>query len=308
MKRLKIVENIPVVESKGEKKDEIVVYKPDKTLRLEVKLEYHTVWLTQAQIAELFGVTVPTINYHIKEIFATGELQAGATIRKILIVRKEGTRRVQRLVDFYNLDMIISVGYRVNSIRGVQFRQWATRVLTEHLLRGYTVNSRMNQLEDRVDRRLLEHGQRLDQLESKVEIIVKTSQPPVQGVFYDGQVFDAHVFAAKHILTAEKSILLIDNWVDIVTLELLAKKAKGVSVELVTTRKGNRLAASDIATFNAQYGGLSVLTTKNFHDRYLIIDDKIVYLFGASLKDLGRKCFCAMKIEGADVPKLKARI
>lgn len=308
MKRLKIVENIPVVESKGEKKDEIVVYQPDKTLRLEVKLEDETVWLTQAQIAELFGVTVPTINYHIKEIFATGELQAGATIRKILIVRKEGTRRVQRLVDFYNLDMIISVGYRVNSIRGVQFRQWATRVLTEHLLRGYTVNSRMNQLEDRVDRRLLEHGQRLDQLESKVEFFVKTSQPPVQGVFYDGQVFDAHVFAAKHILTAEKSILLIDNWVDIVTLELLAKKAKGVSVELVTTRKGNRLAASDIATFNAQYGGLSVLTTKNFHDRYLIIDDKIVYLFGASLKDLGRKCFCAMKIEGADVPKLKARI
>ena len=308
MKRLKIVGNIPVVESKGEKKDEIVVYQPDKTLRLEVKLEDETVWLTQAQIAELFGVTVPTINYHIKEIFATGELQAGATIRKILIVRKEGTRRVQRLVDFYNLDMIISVGYRVNSIRGVQFRQWATRVLTEHLLRGYTVNSRMNQLEDRVDRRLLEHGQRLDQLESKVEFFVKTSQPPVQGVFYDGQVFDAHVFAAKHILTAEKSILLIDNWVDIVTLELLAKKAKGVSVELVTTRKGNRLAASDIATFNAQYGGLSVLTTKNFHDRYLIIDDKIVYLFGASLKDLGRKCFCAMKIEGADVPKLKARI
>ena len=308
MKRLKIVENIPVVESKGEKKDEIVVYQPDKTLRLEVKLEDETVWLTQAQIAELFGVTVPTINYHIKEIFATGELQAGATIRKILIDRKEGTRRVQRLVDFYNLDMIISVGYRVNSIRGVQFRQWATRVLTEHLLRGYTVNSRMNQLEDRVDRRLLEHGQRLDQLESKVEFFVKTSQPPVQGVFYDGQVFDAHVFAAKHILTAEKSILLIDNWVDIVTLELLAKKAKGVSVELVTTRKGNRLAASDIATFNAQYGGLSVLTTKNFHDRYLIIDDKIVYLFGASLKDLGRKCFCAMKIEGADVPKLKARI
>ena len=273
-----------------------------------MKLEDETVWLTQAQIAELFGVTVPTINYHIKEIFATGELQAGATIRKILIVRKEGTRRVQRLVDFYNLDMIISVGYRVNSIRGVQFRQWATRVLTEHLLRGYTVNSRMNQLEDRVDRRLLEHGQRLDQRESKVEFFVKTSQPPVQGVFYDGQVFDAHVFAAKHILTAEKSILLIDNWVDIVTLELLAKKAKGVSVELVTTRKGNRLAASDMATFNAQYGGLSVLTTKNFHDRYLIIDDKIVYLFGASLKDLGRKCFCAMKIEGADVPKLKARI
>ena len=269
-------------------------------------LEDETVWLNQVQLSELFGVTVPTINYHIKEIFATGELHAGATIRKILIVRKEGARQVQRPIDFYNLDMIISVGYRVNSIRGVQFRQWATRVLTEHLLRGYTVNSRMNQLEDRVDRRLLEHGQRLEQLESKVDFFVQTSQPPVQGVFYNGQVFDAHVFAAKHILSAKKSILLIDNWVDIVTLELLSKKAKGVTVELVTTPRGNKLAPSDIATFNAQYGGLTVRTSKNFHDRYLFIDNKRVYLFGASLKDLGKKCFCAMKVEGADIAALKA--
>ena len=291
---------------KPERKNEIVVYQPDEVMRIDVRLEDQTVWLNQAQLSELFGVTVPTINYHIKEIFATGELQAGATIRKILIVRKEGARQVQRPVDFYNLDMIISVGYRVNSIRGVQFRQWATRVLTEHLLRGYTVNSRMNQLEDRVDRRLLEHGQRLEQLESKVDFFVQTSQPPVQGVFYNGQVFDAHVFAAKHILSAKKSILLIDNWVDIVTLELLSKKAKGVTVELVTTPRGNKLAPSDIATFNAQYGGLTVRTSKNFHDRYLFIDNKRVYLFGASLKDLGKKCFCAMKVEGADIAALKA--
>ena len=203
--------------------------------------------------------------------------------------------------------MIISVGYRVNSIRGVQFRQWATRVLTEHLLRGYTVNSRMNQLEDRVDRRLLEHGQRLDQLESKVEFFVKTSQPPVQGVFYDGQVFDAHVFAAKHILSAKKSILLIDSWVDVVTLELLAKKQKGVTVEIVASPRGNKLSPSDIATFNAQYGGLTVRTSTNFHDRFVIVDGKSLYLFGASLKDLGRKCFAFTKLDASEIPGLKAR-
>ena len=208
----------------------------------------------------------------------------------------------------YDLDAIISVGYRVNSIKGVQFRKWATNVLRDYLLKGFSFNARMNQLEDKMDRRLAKQDADIVDLKEKVDFFVQTSLPPVQGVFYNGQVFDAHVFAAKHILTAKKSILLIDNWVDIVTLELLSKKANGVSVELVTTRKGNRLAASDIATFNAQYGGLSVRTTKNFHDRYLIIDDKYVYLFGASLKDLGRKCFCAMKIEGADIVELKARI
>ena len=289
-------------------KNEIVVYQPNETLRLEVMLEDRTVWLNQAQLSDLFGVTVPTINYHVKEIFATGELQAGATIRKILIVRKEGKRRVQRPVDFYNLDMIISVGYRVNSIRGVQFRQWATRVLTDHLLRGYTVNSRLNQLEDRVDRRLLEHGRRLEKLESKVDFFVQTSQPPVRGVFYDGQVFDAHVFAAKHILTAKKSILLIDSWVDIVTLELLAKKANGVMVEIVSSPRGNKLKVSDVAAFNAQYGGLSVRMSKNFHDRFLIIDNKDLYLIGASLKDLGRKCFAFTKLDAGEIPGLKARI
>ena len=289
-------------------KNEIVVYQPNETLRLEVMLEDRTVWLNQAQLSDLFGVTVPTINYHVKEIFATGELQAGATIRKILIVRKEGKRRVQRPVDFYNLDMIISVGYRVNSIRGVQFRQWATRVLTDHLLRGYTVNSRLNQLEDRVDRRLLEHGRRLEKLESKVDFFVQTSQPPVQGVFYDGQVFDAHVFAAKHILTAKKSILLIDSWVDIVTLELLAKKANGVMVEIVSSPRGNKLKVSDVAAFNAQYGGLSVRMSENFHDRFLIIDNTELYLIGASLKDLGRKCFAFTKLDAGEIPGLKARI
>ena len=290
------------------KKNEIVVYQPDKTLRLEVKLEDETVWLTQSQMAELFGCTTRNVRLHLENIYACGELEAEATRKDFFLVRQEGSRRVSRCVTCYDLDAIISVGYRVNSIKGVQFRKWATNVLRDYLLKGFSVNARMNQLEDKMDRRLARQDADIVDLKEKVDFFVQTSLPPVQGVFYNGQVFDAHVFAAKHILTAKKSILLIDNWVDIVTLELLSKKASGVSVELVTTRKGNRLAASDIATFNAQYGGLSVRTTKNFHDRYLIIDDKCVYLFGASLKDLGRKCFCAMKVEGADVAELKARI
>ena len=297
-----------MVAPKGEKKNEIVVYQPDKTLRLEVKLEDETVWLTQSQMAELFGCTTRNVRLHLENIYACGELESEATRKDFFLVRQEGGRRVSRCVTCYDLDAIISVGYRVNSIKGVQFRKWATNVLRDYLLKGFSFNARMNQLEDKVDRRLAKHDADIIDLKEKVDFFVQTSQPPVQGVFYNGQVFDAHVFAAKHILTAKKSILLIDNWVDIVTLELLSKKAKGVSVELVTTRKGNRLAVSDIATFNAQYGGLGVRTTKNFHDRYLIIDDKYVYLFGASLKDLGRKCFCAMKIERADIVELKARI
>ena len=200
-------------------------------------------------MAELFGCTTRNVRLHLENIYACGELEAETTRKDIFLVRQEGSRRVSRCVTCYDLDAIISVGYRVNSIKGVQFRRWATNVLRDYLLKGFSVNARMNQLEDKMDRRLAKQ--------------------------------DA----------------------DIVDL-----KEKGVSVELVTTHKGNRLATSDIATFNAQYGGLMVRTTKNFHDRYLIIDDKCVYLFGASLKDLGWKCFCAMKVEGAEVAELKARI
>ena len=289
-----------------EKKNEIVVYQPNETLRLEVKLEDETVWLTQSQMGELFGCTTRNVRMHLENIYSSGELEESSTGKDFFLVRLEGKRRVSRRVTCYNLDAIISVGYRVNSIKGVQFRKWATNVLRDYLLKGFSFNARMNQLEDKMDRRFAKHDADIVDLKEKVDFFVQTSQPPVQGVFYNGQVFDAHVFAAKHILSAKKSILLIDNWVDIVTLELLSKKAKGVTVELVTTPRGNKLAPSDIATFNAQYGGLTVRTSKNFHDRYLFMDDKRVYLFGASLKDLGKKCFCAMKVEGADIAALKA--
>jgi len=318
-----------------EKKNEIVVYQPNKTMRQEVVLRQDTVWLNRQQIAQLFGRDVKTIGKHIANAlqeelspvvsdFATTQSVKGdstvaksatvqlctdnPTVAKFATVQKEGSREVVRNVEYYNLEMITSIGYRVKSLEGVLFRRWANHVLRDYLLRGYAINTRLNQLEDKVDRRLAKHDADIVDLKEKVDFFVQTSQPPVQGIFYNGQVFDAHVFAAKHILSAKKSILLIDSWVDVVTLELLSKKKRGVTVEIVSSPRGNKLSASDIAKFNAQYGGLVVRTSRRFHDRYLIIDDSSVYLFGASLKDLGWKCFCAMKIEGADIPALKARI
>jgi hypothetical protein len=211
-------------------------------------------------------------------------------------------------VQCYDLDVIISVGYRVKSLRGTQFRRWATQVLKDHLLKGYSVNTRLNQLEDKVDRRLAKHDQDIVELKEKVDFFVQTSLPPVQGVFFNGQVFDAHVFAAKYILNARKSILLIDSWVDLATLELLSKKNKGVFVEIVTSPRGNKLKTSDINAFNTQYGGLTVKTSKNFHDRFLIIDNKRLFLFGASLKDLGWKCFAFTELNASAIPELKARV
>ena len=271
--------------------NQIVVYQPNETVRLDVRLENETVWLTQSQMGELFGCTTRNVRLHLENIYSCGELTQGATRKDFFLVRQEGDRQVKRNVTCYNLDAIISVGYRVNSVLGVRFRQWATQVLKEFMLRGYAFNHRLNELEDKMDRRLAKHDQDIVELKDKVDFFVQTSQPPVRGVFYNGQVFDAHVFAAKFILSAKKSILLIDSWVDVVTLELLAKKAKGVTVEIVTSRRGNKISASDTAKFNAQHGGLTITVSKNFHDRFLVIDDKTLYLVGASLKDLGWKCF-----------------
>ncbi len=289
-------------------KNEIVVYQPDETIRLEVRLENDTVWLTQSQLCELFGVVKSNVSYHLKNIFTTGELAYGATVQKIRTVRKESGRNVVRELEYFNLDVIISLGYRINSKLGIQFRQWATHILKEFILRGYALNQRMNQIEDKVDRRLAEHDGRIFSLEEKVDFFVRTSLPPVQGVFYDGQVFDARVFATRHILSAKESIFLIDNWVDVVTLEILSKKAADVAVEIVTSRRGNRLSMGDITDFNEQYGGLTVRESANFHDRFLVIDDRTLYLVGASLKDLGRKCFAFTQLDSSEIPRLKSRI
>ena len=284
------------------KKNEIVVYRPNETLRLDVNVENETVWLTQAQMVKLFERDQSVIARHIRNAFKEGEVSRESNMHFLHNAISD------KPVQCYDLDVIISVGYRVKSLRGTQFRRWATQVLKDHLLKGYSVNARLNQLEDKVDRRLAKHDQDIVELKEKVDFFVQTSLPPVQGVFFNGQVFDAHAFAAKYILNAHKSILLIDSWVDLATLELLSKKNKGVSVEIVTSPRGNRLKTSDINAFNAQYGGLTVKTSKNFHDRFLIIDNKRLFLFGASLKDLGWKCFAFTELNVSAIPELKARV
>ena len=289
-------------------KNEIVIYQPDKTLRLEVRFAEDSVWLTQGQMAELFGCSLNNIGAHIKNIYACGELPKNATTEDFSVVQSEGQRNVLRKMCFYNLDVIISVGYRVNSILGVKFRQWATGILREYMLRGYAFNQRFNDLEDKMDRRFAKTEADVTELREKVDFFVQTSLPPVQGVFYDGQVFDAEVFVAKHILSAKRSILLIDNYVNITTLEMLAKKEAGVRLEIVTSKRGNELTASDIEKFNEQYGNLIVIESTRFHDRFLIIDDEDLFLVGASIKDLGKKCFAFTKLDSAEISGLKARI
>ena len=286
----------------SEPKNEIVVYQPDDTMRLDVRLQDETVWLSQEQMCQLFQRDQSVVARHIKNAFAEGEVDETNNMQ---ILHK--IRRGRPLV-LYSLDVIISVGYRVKSLRGTQFRRWATGVLKDYLLRGYAINQRLNQLEDKVDRRLSKTERDVIDLKGKVDFFVQTSQPPVRGVFYNGQVFDAHVFAAKFILSAKKSILLIDSWVDVVTLELLAKKAKGVTVEIVTSRRGNKISASDVAKFNAQHGGLTVTVSKNFHDRFIAIDGRRLYLVGASLKDLGWKCFAFTELDAGEILNLRARI
>ena len=295
----------------NEPKNEIVVYQPDDTMRLDVRLQDETVWLSQEQMVKLFGRDQSVIARHISNIFKEGELDRKVVYAKFAYTTRHGAilgKTQVKEVGLYNLDVVISVGYRVKSVQGTRFRQWATQVLKEFMLRGYAFNQRLNQLEDKVDRRLSKAEQDVVELKDKVDFFVQTSQPPVRGVFYNGQVFDAHVFAAKFILSAKKSILLIDSWVDVVTLELLAKKSKGVTVEIVTSRRGNKISASDIAKFNAQHGGLTVTVSKNFHDRFLAIDGKRLYLVGASLKDLGWKCFAFTELDSSEIPNLKARI
>lgn len=296
-------------------KNEIVVYQPDETLRLETRYAAESIWLPQLLIAELFGVQKAAISKHLKNIYATGELKREATVSKMETVQIEGGRTVTRIQEFFNLDAIIAVGYRVNSPRATQFRIWATQVLKNYLLRGYAINQRLSLIEDKTDRRFAAHDRRLTSLEEKVDFFVQTQTPPLQGVFYDGQLWDARVFANKLVKSAKKSLVVIDNWATVETLDMLAAKRNGVAVTVVTSehrdRKGNprpKILPADIAKFNAQYPTLSVLFRENFHDRFLVIDDKEIYLIGASFKDLGKKCFAFTRLDPSEIPGIKARI
>ena len=276
-----------------ENQGEIILYQPDKEVKLEVRLENETVWLSIDEMSQLFGRDISVIGKHIRNIFKEGELVKDSVWAKFAYTASDG--KVYQ-VDYYNLDVIISVGYRVKSHRGTQFRQWANKVLKEYLLKGYSVNQRLKSLEEKVDTKLLQHDKQLDYLTDKVDFFVRTSLPPVEGIFYDGQIFDAYKFATDLIRTAKKSILLIDNYVDDSVLLMLSKRDKGVTATICTHTISNQLNL-DIQKHNSQYPRIEVKTYKQSHDRFLIIDNTDVYHIGASLKDLGKKMFAFSKLD-----------
>lgn len=272
--------------------NEIILYQPDSTLSLDVRVEDDTVWLTQAQMTELFQSSKQNISLHINNIFKERELDRMAVVKESLTTAADGKRYKTNL---YSLDVIISVGYRVKSIRGTQFRQWANKVLKEYLLRGYSVNQRLLHMESRIDRRLAEHDCQIRELSGKVDFFLKTSLPPREGILFDGQIFDAYLFVCDLIRRAKSRIVLIDNYIDETVLTLLDKRAPGVSAT-VFTRKLTDALQLDIERHNDQYEPVNVRTAPGIHDRFLIIDDTL-YHIGASVKDLGKKLFAFSKME-----------
>ncbi len=280
-------------------KDEIIVYQPQSTLRLEVRIQDETVWLTQAQIAELFGTRRQAITKHLQNIFKSGELDESSVSSILELTASDGKNYVTKI---YNLDAIISVGYRVNSLNATLFRQWATQVLRSYLLKGYSINQRM----DRMEHTLIEQSQKLADHDKKIDFFIKTSLPPVEGVFYDGQLFDAYKFVADLIRTAKKSLVLIDNYIDDTVLTLFTKRIPGVTVTIYTAQISKQLSL-DLQRHNSQYEPIDILLFRQSHDRFLIIDEKELYHIGASLKDLGKKWFAFSKMQ-MDIQELLRRL
>ena len=276
-------------------KGEIVMYQPDETIRLEVRVENESVWLTQQQMADLFNATKQNVSLHINNIYDEGELEREATVKDYLTVRKEGKRTVRRHVNLYNLDVIISVGYRVKSIRGTRFRQWANRILKEYLLNGYSINRRFEYIE-----------QRLASAEQKIDFFVRSSLPPVEGIFYDGQIFDAYAHIVSLIKQAKRSITLIDNYIDVDTLTMLSNRADNVSATIYT-RQLSQQQLLDVQRHNQQYPPVAINVCQRNHDRFLIIDD-VVYVFGASLKDAGKKLFAYIRMQETSAAELLSNI
>lgn len=270
---------------------EIILYQPDEEIKLDVRLENETVWLSIDEMSHLFGRDISVIGKHIRNIFKEGELIKDSVWAKFAYTASDG-KTYQ--VDYYNLDVIISVGYRVKSQRGTQFRQWANKVLKEYLLKGYSINQRINQLENKTDSRLTAHDRQLEELTNKVDFFVRTSLPPVEGIFFDGQIFDAYKFASDLIKSARQSLVLIDNYVDESVLLMLSKRQPGVTATIYTQRITPQFRL-DLDRYKDQYPPVDVRTCKLSHDRFLIVDDA-VYHIGASLKDLGKKWFAFSKL------------
>jgi len=273
-------------------KNEIILYRPDElTEHLEVRLQDETVWLNRQQLSILFERDVKTIGKHIVNVL-NEELAGLSVVAKFATTASDG--KVYQ-TDHYNLDMIISIGYRVKSQKGIQFRIWANQILKDYLLKGFAINNRMNRIEDNV------HA--VSQKVNQIELQINSHLIPTQGVFFDGQVFDAYELASKIIRSAKKSIVLIDNYIEENTLTHLAKKNKGVKVNLLT-KNVNKQLTLDVQKANAQYGHFEVKLFTQSHDRFLIIDGKEVYHLGASLKDLGKKWFAFSKLEAKSVENI----
>jgi hypothetical protein len=273
-----------------ENRNEIILYQADHFAeRIEVIIENETVWLTQAQMATLFGQSKQNISLHINNCFREGELTKEATVKESLTVQYEGKRQVKRRLEYYNLDVIISVGYRVKSKQGTLFRIWATHVLRDYLLKGYALNQRMNRIENNFED--------LSQEVKKISLHIKSNELPKQGILFNGQMYDAYSFTADLIRNAKKSIILIDNYVDDTVLTLLSKREKNVSASIFTKAISKQLKL-DLQKHNSQYPKINIHQFTDAHDRFLILDEKHVYHFGASLKDLGKKWFAFSKMEG----------
>lgn len=275
-------------------KGEIIIYNPDDSIRIEVRMEQETVWLDRAQMSILFDRDIKTIGKHINTALEE-ELKGIQTVANFEIVQQEGNRWVKRTKEFYNLDMILSVGYRVHSSRGIAFRRWANTVLKDYLIRGYTINPRLEQLEQRVAK-----------TEEKIDFFVKTALPPVEGIFFDGQIYDAYEFICRLIKSAKTRIVLIDNYVDDTVLTMLDKREAGVSATIYTQKISPQFQL-DIAKHNAQYTPIDVKEFTKSHDRFLILDNQ-VYLIGASLKDLGKKWFAVSLMSETDPEMLLFRL
>ena len=272
--------------------NEIVLYQPDSTIQLEVRLQDETVWLSQQQMVALFDSTKQNISLHINNIYKEGELQKEATVKEYLTVQNEGGRQVTRSVRYYNLDVIISVGYRVKSLRGTQFRQWANRILKEYLLNGYAVNQQLLHLEERIDKRFYSIEQRVEKTEEKIDFFVRTSLPPVEQVFFEGEFFEARVLLEKIIKTAQKRVIIIDAYIDAATFEMLDVRAKGVTADIYSDSEHKTLRSAHNASAGVQPINTHKWSTAS-HDRWLIVDDRL-YHCGHSVKDLGKRLSAIM--------------
>lgn len=268
---------------------EIILYQPDEIIKLEVHLKNETVWLSIEEMSQLFGRDISVIGKHIRNIFKEEELVKDSVWAKFAYTAADG-KTYQ--VDYYNLDVIISVGYRVKSKQGTRFRQWANQVLKEYMLKGHAINSYPHR---RIEEKLSEHDRQIRDLADKVEFFVRTSLPPVEGVFFNGQIFDAYKFAIDLIKSAQQSIVLIDNYVDETVLLMLSKRKTDVTATIYTQRIMPQMQL-DLEKHNSQYPPVEVKTYRDCHDRFLLIDSQEVYHIGASMKDLGKKMFAFSRL------------